>query len=308
MNRKKQLLSLILSFCMIVTSAAVGGKEVYAAEYDAVSMTEETENVFQPYFKVGDKKKFNDQDIIKFGSDGKIVEEGVSTPNSNQYFSMPTGEWIVSETDKDSDLSIVKAEAEPKVYVQTTGTGDFTELTLGEAESNGMASATLPTDSAVSDAVKEFYGGLDIKVSKTVDKLEPGSLKLDIKDKSGNKVMHGYFKVYQDAEKKNPWYSDDTNPNNYINSQSKALGGILSKDVTLYLVPDTAVMKVKALVKEGKGSISPTDLYINTFDNTAQTYTVTTADRFSVEKVTVNKLGDSKEKLEKIIEKAKELK
>ena len=94
---------------------------------------------------------------------------------------------------------------------------------MGEADSESMASATLPENSGVN----EFYSGLDIKVRKTVDKLKKGSLWVEIKGKDGTDYT-GDFDYYRDEGMSQLW-------NDYINNSNYALGGILSKDVKIYI-------------------------------------------------------------------------
>ena len=67
MNRKKQLLSIILSFCIIVASITVGVEEVKASELFVIDMTQQTENVLEPYYTYEAESKyiFNNINIFK---------------------------------------------------------------------------------------------------------------------------------------------------------------------------------------------------------------------------------------------------
>ena len=102
--------------------------------------------------------------------EGKGIE---IADNSTDYKAIPSeGEWLISNVSQASnsgEIRFVHRYVEPKVYV-VEDSSNIAGLTVGEADSTGMAPATFFKD----DELANFYSGLDIKVRKTVDKLENG--------------------------------------------------------------------------------------------------------------------------------------
>ncbi len=286
MNRKKQLLSIILSFCIIVASITVGVEEVKASVLFVIDMTQQTENVLEPYYTYEAESKyiFNNYDFISFeNSDaGSIYDSYVEERRERyevgtcQVFTPPEGEWIVSKYAADTSgmgsISVVSAFADLVVYL-AKDESNFVELTVEEADGDGMAYAYLPENSGVN----EFYDGLDIKVRKTVDKLEKGSLKVEIKGKDGTDYTDMFY-YYRDEEMRQPW-------NEYINNSDYALGGILSKDVKICIKPKEPSLRIKASAGSEGGSISPEDKYYVAFDSSSTQYTITPSDGYKIEKV-----------------------
>lgn len=286
MNRKKQLLSIILSFCIIVASITVGVEEVKASELFVTDMTQQTENVLVPYYtyEAESKYTFNNYDFISFmNSDARSIYDSYVEEKRERYevgtcqvFTPPEGEWIVSKyaanTSDAGSISIVSASADPVVYL-AKDESNFVELTVEEADGDGMACAYLPENSGVN----EFYDGLDIKVRKTVDKLEKGSLKVEIRGKDGTDYTDMFY-YYRDEEMRQPW-------NEYINNSDYALGGVLSKDVKICIIPKEPLLRIKASAGSEGGSISPEDKYYVAFDSARIQYTITPSDGYKIEKV-----------------------
>ena len=293
MNRKKQLLSIILSFCIIVASIAVGVEEVKASELFVIDMTQQTENVLEPYYTYEAESKyiFNNYDFISFeNSDAGSIYDSYVEERRERYevgtckvFTPPEGEWIVSKyaanTSGAGSISVVSAFADPVVYL-AKDESNFVELTVEEADGDGMAYAYLPENSGVN----EFYDGLDIKVRKTVDKLEKGSLKVEIKGKDGTDYTDMFY-YYRDEEMRQPW-------NEYINNSDYALGGILSKDVKICIKPKEPSLRIKASAGSEGGSISPEDKYYVAFDSSSTQYTITPSDGYKIEKVEQRNQGE----------------
>lgn len=288
---------------MTVASIAVGGVEAKAADYQATSLTKVTENVWKPYYKDGDVSIFNNGDTIYFPYDSSggnyaldvSVEGGTPTSCEDGLYTFTSrdgGKWIVSDYNVYSsekrvvNLSIVSATAEPQVYLaksEGNAEDDFVKLTLGDAGSDGMAIAALPANSGVND----FYDGLTIKVRKTVDKLEKGSLKVEIKGKDG-KDYTDYFDYYRDAEMSQLWGYD-------INDLNDALGGALSSDVKVYIKPAYSLLRIKASAGEG-GRITPNDGYYVAYSSPGiqyETYTITPNEGYEIDKVERHDQGDA---------------
>ena len=270
-KRKRQLLSIVLCFCLIMTGIMVERKEVKAETYYCSEDVKKSDDVYRPYYygytcggtitKSIFSKEADDQ--LYFGAAYKWEKEGVgpTNPENSQTFSFPEGNWIISDYANVSGsrhVSIVSETAEPQVYLATnaTGAGAFVKADVGAADAEGMASVTLPT-SQTDPVVKEFYEGLNIKVRKTVKKLSEESFEISITDKATGEDYSSYFNYFGDADGTINWQNEGCL--NYPgNNASKALGGILSDDVKIYVKPKQALLRVKAYVENGEGgTITP---------------------------------------------------
>ena len=153
MSRKKQLLSIILSFCIVV--ASLGGITVSAADYnveDGDSWTAVDTNVLYKYYKCGDIATFRNEDKLT----ATEVHFSVTVEGGNQAWYTPenpytlTSDCIVSGYTPDTSsspgaLDLVSATANPQVFVATSATGDYVKLDVGPVSTmNGMARATVP--------------------------------------------------------------------------------------------------------------------------------------------------------------------
>lgn len=155
------------------------------------------------------------------------------------------------------------------------------QANVGDVVVDGMAPVTLSANQA-DEEVREFYAGLDIKVSKTVDKLDSASFKISITgdDGAGNKTDYSsYFDYYGDDVKSTNWAN--CNCLNYGSLvASNALGGILSEDVKIYIVPQEQLLRVIASVDGEGGSISPNNGFYYALDSSSFNYTLTASDGY----------------------------
>lgn len=320
-KRIQPLLSIVLSICMILTGITLEKRTAQAAEYDTSSFTKKEDDVYKPYYQPStastSTKTYTAADSVNFSNanDNKITleKEGSNETCSltNSKFTFPDDTWIVSgisNTSSNTSISIVKSTAEPQVYLATNAMDAndnyiFANTTLGDAGPNdGMAKVMLSEAQAglSSDNLaeaKEFYENLNIRVTKMVNKLNANCFKISItwtnNETNQTTDLSSLFDYYCSVDINTPankakykWSSDYLAVGNSSTSTgTKALGGILSDDVRIYIVP-TKVLLVKASVDGGKGgSISPAIGYYDlSLDATSspQTWTMTAAEGYKI--------------------------
>lgn len=211
MTLGKRILSVFLTVIMVFSMVPL---PVVAAEADGavnlkvseLSKEENYETLYSYYYDaVTGKRSFSQNDSIEFdgldrtdtSASAKVYFEGKGieiADNSTDYKAIPSeGEWLISNVSQASnsgEIRFVHRYVEPKVYV-VEDSSNIAGLTVGEADSTGMAPATFFKN----DELANFYSGLDIKVRKTVDKLENGSFRISITGKDGTDYTD-YFEYY----------------------------------------------------------------------------------------------------------------
>lgn len=271
-KRKKQLLSIVLCFSLVMTGMTVGKKTAKAAEYPMSTFSPVFDGMYQSYYYDNNNgtKVFQGGDTIT-GNPFNFFQEGDEVQSNVSSVTIPKGDWLVYDIYASvgyvGNVKITSATATPKVYLSTSESDaegeQFEELQLGTADENGMAPATFPANSQASDSVKAFYDGLNIKVTKNVDKLDKASFRISITDKAGNDRT-SLFNFYGEEDLSLDWQDYDTY---CINGgdlyQGKALGGILSDDVKVYIKPYKNLLRVKTSVDGAGGTITPEDCYTN---------------------------------------------
>lgn len=109
-KRKRQLLSIVLCVCMIMTSIMVEKKEAKAADY--YNLSYETDGFykgFYAYFSQGVPVIYNSGDSLVFGDTGySWTKEGGMPINvvKNNTFVFPSGEWIVSDYNNNTTRNV----------------------------------------------------------------------------------------------------------------------------------------------------------------------------------------------------------
>ena len=296
MTLGKRILSVFLTVIMVFSMVPL---PVVAAEADGavnlkvseLSKEENYETLYSYYYDaVTGKRSFNQNDSIEFdgldrtdaSASAKVYFEGKGieiADNSTDYKAIPSeGEWLignVSQASNSGEIRFVHRYVEPKVYV-VEDSSNIAGLTVGEADSTGMAPATFFKD----DELANFYSGLDIKVRKTVDKLENGSFRISITGKDGTDYTD-YFEYY-DSIRCNVFWQQGK----WINAYDSCLGPIPDEEVAIFIKPNYNLLRVKASVAGNKGgSISPADAYYLAHSTQPKTYTVTPEAGYEVEKI-----------------------
>ena len=296
MTLGKRILSVFLTVIMVFSMVPL---PVVAAEADGavnlkvseLSKEENYETLYSYYYDaVTGKRSFSQNDSIEFdgldrtdtSASAKVYFEGKGieiADNSTDYKAIPSeGEWLISNVSQASnsgEIRFVHRYVEPKVYV-VEDSSNIAGLTVGEADSTGMAPATFFKD----DELANFYSGLDIKVRKTVDKLENGSFRISITGKDGTDYTD-YFEYY-DSIRCNVFWQQGK----WINAYDSCLGPIPDEEVAIFIKPNYDLLRVKASVAGDKGgSISPADAYYLAHSTQPKTYTVTPEAGYEVEKI-----------------------
>ena len=306
MNKKRTLEKRILSVLMTVVMAGSAMPLPVFAEENTTDLKvseftkeENDDMLYSYYYYAGtDKRTFNQNDSIEFdGMDhssdtasAKVYMEGkwidIVNKDSDYKAVLPEGEWLISDLSESStsgEIRFVHRYVEPKIYM-VKNFSNTVELAVGEADSNGMALASV-LDSC-DDEFTDFYSGLDVKVRKTVDKLENGSFRISITGRDGTDYT-GDFEYYDSAVCNVFWQQGK-----WINAYDTCLGAIPDKEVAIYIRPEYDLLHVKAGVEDGGGgSISPADAYYPVDDDypgaspeTAE-YTVTPDEGYEIEKI-----------------------
>lgn len=306
MNKKRTLEKRILSVLMTVVMAGSAMPLPVFAEENTTDLKvseftkeENDDMLYSYYYYAGtDKRTFNQNDSIEFdGMDhssdtasAKVYMEGkwfdIVNKDSGYKAVLPEGEWLISDLSESStsgEIRFVHRYVEPKIYM-VKNFSNTEELAVGEADSNGMALASV-LDSC-DDEFTDFYSGLDVRVRKTVDKLENGSFRISITGRDGTDHT-GDFEYYDSAVCNVFWQQGK-----WINAYDTCLGAIPDKEVNIHIRPKYDLLHVKAGVADGGGgSISPADAYYPVDDDYPGTspetaeYTVTPDEGYEIEKI-----------------------
>ena len=276
MNKKRTLEKRILSVLMTVVMAGSAMPLPVFAEENTTDLkvselTKEENNdmLYGYYYHANtDKRTFNQNDSIEFdGMDhssdtasAKVYMEGkwfdIVNKDSGYKAILPEGEWLISDLSESStsgEIRFVHRYVEPKIYM-VKNFSNTVELAVGEADSNGMALASV-LDSC-DDEFTDFYSGLDVRVRKTVDKLENGSFRISITGRDGTDHT-GDFEYYDSAVCNVFWQQGK-----WINAYDTCLGAIPDKEVNIHIRPKYDLLHVKAGTADNiGGSISPADAY-----------------------------------------------
>ena len=303
MNTKKtfgkRILSGLLAATMFVTMVPLPVfSEDSAVNVKLSELNEKYENdgveILYPYYYQLDTNKdtFTENDSIEFDRrdssntnfSAKVYHEGrqvdVIDKDTDYKTVLPEGEWLLSSftvTTTSGEIRFVHRYVDPTVYVFKTSSNTI-ELSIGDADSNGMAVATF----AESDELYDFFSGLDIKVRKTVDKIEAGSFCIYVKGKNGEDYTD-FFEYYDSALANIFWQRGK-----WLNAYDSCLGSIEDDEVQIYIKPNYDLLHVKTSVVGGKGgSISSADTYYEADSTEEQTYTVTPDAGYEVEDLEV---------------------
>lgn len=306
MNKKRTLEKRILSVLMTVVMAGSAMPLPVFAEENTTDLkvselTKEENNdmLYGYYYHANtDKRTFNQNDSIEFdGMDhssdtasAKVYMEGkwfdIVNKDSGYKAILPEGEWLISDLSESStsgEIRFVHRYVEPKIYM-VKNFSNTVELAVGEADSNGMALASV-LDSC-DDEFTDFYSGLDVRVRKTVDKLENGSFRISITGRDGTDHT-GDFEYYDSAVCNVFWQQGK-----WINAYDTCLGAIPDKEVNIHIRLKYDLLHVKAGTADNiGGSISPADAYYPVDDDYPGTspetaeYTVTPDEGYEIEKI-----------------------
>lgn len=313
-KRKRQLLSIVLMFCMVLTGITVERSTVKATTtHYASAAVAQSSNVYKSYYALSAAKKFTNEDEVQFAGvdftsytiDGKSVSP--SSYSSGLNLNFPEGHWLISDlynASEGSHMSIVSATVEPQVYLATNekdtdGNIIFVKTDVGTTtDADGMASVTISetqdavASAALTDEVRDFWEGLDISVRKSVNKLEKTSFKITVNCQENATCFYDPdFQYYTDANQSTKWTDDAVNCLNYkyMNYWSapatNALGGIVSDNVKIYIVPGVNFSRLKASVDGAGGSISTTSAFYRADASEGVTCQIKASEGYKIKKL-----------------------
>ncbi len=261
---------------------------------------EENEDMLEAYYyqQNTNKNTFVQNDSVEFDKldhsntnfSAKVYYDGSWDGSVNQNTDyktvLPEGEWLISgydEQENNGEIRFVHRYVNPKIFL-VKNSSNILDLPVGNAESDGMATAIYSEE----DELYPFFSGLDIKVRKTVDKLEAGSFCIYVKGKNGEDYTD--FFEYYDSPSTNIFWQRGK----WLNSYFNCLGAIEDDEVKIYFKPNYDLLHVKASVVGGSGgSISSADTYYEADSTEEQTYTVTPDAGYEVDDLEViNANGD----------------
>ena len=176
MTLGKRILSVVLTVIMVFSMVPL---PVVAAEADGavnlkvseLSKEENYETLYSYYYDaVTGKRSFSQNDSIEFdgldrtdtSASAKVYFEGKGieiADNSTDYKAIPSeGEWLignVSQASNSGEIRFVHRYVEPKVYV-IENSNNIAGLTVGEADSTGMAPATFFKDDELANFTADW--------------------------------------------------------------------------------------------------------------------------------------------------------
>ncbi len=251
--------------------------------YDMLEAYYYQQNTNKNTFTGNDTIVFDNPDHSDTDFSANVYYEGklINRVNKEDDYKVviPADECLISgynESETAGEIKFVNRYVNPTVAVVKNSTS--TELLIGDADSDGMAVATF----AENDELYDFFSGLDIKVRKTVDKLEAGSFCIYVKGKNGEDYTD--FFEYYDSPSTNIFWQRGK----WLNSYFNCLGAIEDDEVKIYFKPNYDLLHVKASVVGGNGgSISLTDAYYEADSTEEQTYTVTPDEGYEVDDIEV---------------------
>lgn len=235
-------------------------------------------------FTENDSVEFDRRDSSNTNFSAKVYREGkwagVIDKDNDYTTVLPEGEWLLSSfaaTTNSGEIRFVHRYVNPEIFL-VKNSSNILHLLVGNADSDGMATAIYSEE----DELYPFFSGLDIKVRKTVDKLEAGSFCIYVKGKNGEDYTD--FFEYYDSPSTNVFWQRGK----WLNSYFNCLGAIEDKEVKIYIKPKYDLLHVKASVVGGKGgSISSADTYYEADSTEEQTYTVTPDEGYEVDDIEV---------------------
>lgn len=296
----KRILSGLLAVSMFVSVVQMpvfsedSAVNVKLSELTEIGYENDGIEILYPYYYQPDTNKvtFTENDSVEFDRrdssntnfSAKVYREGkwagVIDKDNDYTTVLPEGEWLLSSfaaTTNSEEIRFVHRYVNPKIFL-VKNSSNILDLPVGDADSDGMAVATF----AENDELYDFFSGLDIKVRKTVDKLEAGSFCIYVKGKNGEDYTD--FFEYYDSPSTNVFWQRGK----WLNSYFNCLGAIEDKEVKIYIKPDNDLLHVKASVVGGNGgSISLTDAYYEADSTEEQTYTVTPDAGYEVDDIEV---------------------
>ncbi len=235
-------------------------------------------------FVQNDSVEFDRRDSSNTNFSAKVYREGklagVIDKDTDYKTVLPEGEWLLSSfavTTTSGEIRFVHRYVNPRVYL-VKNSSNILDLPVGNADSDGMATAIYSEE----DELYPFFSGLDIKVRKTVDKLEAGSFCIYVKGKNGEDYTD-FFEYYDSPSTSIFWQRGK-----WLNGYFNCLGAIEDDEVKIYFKPNYDLLYVKTSVVGGKGgSISSADTYYEADSTEEQTYTVTPDAGYEVEDLEV---------------------
>lgn len=296
----KRILSGLLAVSMFVSVVQMpvfsedSAVNVKLSELTKIGYENDGIEILYPYYYQPDTNKvtFTENDSVEFDRrdssntnfSAKVYREGkwagVIDKDNDYTTVLPEGEWLLSSfaaTTNSEEIRFVHRYVNPKIFL-VKNSSNILDLPVGNADSDGMATAIYSEE----DELYPFFSGLDIKVRKTVDKLEAGSFCIYVKGKNGEDYTD--FFEYYDSPSTNIFWQRGK----WLNSYFNCLGAIEDDEVKIYFKPNYDLLHVKASVVGGKGgSISSADTYYEADSTEEQTYTVTPDAGYEVDDIEV---------------------
>lgn len=296
----KRILSGLLAVSMFVSVVPMpvfsedSAVNVKLSELTKIGYENDGIEILYPYYYQPDTNKvtFTENDSVEFDRrdssntnfSAKVYREGkwagVIDKDNDYTTVLPEGEWLLSSfaaTTNSEEIRFVHRYVNPKIFL-VKNSSNILDLPVGNADSDGMATAIYSEE----DELYPFFSGLDIKVRKTVDKLEAGSFCIYVKGKNGEDYTD--FFEYYDSPSTNIFWQRGK----WLNSYFNCLGAIEDDEVKIYFKPNYDLLHVKASVVGGKGgSISSADTYYEADSTEEQTYTVTPDAGYEVDDIEV---------------------
>lgn len=296
----KRILSGLLAVSMFVSVVQMpvfsedSAVNVKLSELTEIGYENDGIEILYPYYYQPDTNKvtFTENDSVEFDRrdssntnfSAKVYREGkwagVIDKDNDYTTVLPEGEWLLSSfaaTTNSGEIRFVHRYVNPEIFL-VKNSSNILHLLVGNADSDGMATAIYSEE----DELYPFFSGLDIKVRKTVDKLEAGSFCIYVKGKNGEDYTD--FFEYYDSPLTNIYWQRGKWLNGYFN----CLGAIEDDEVKIYFKPNYDLLYVKTSVIGGKGgSISSADTYYKADSTEEQTYTVTPDEGYEVDDIEV---------------------
>lgn len=296
----RRILSGLLAVSMFVSVLPMpvfsedSADNVKLSELNEIGYENDGIEILYPYYYQQDTNKntFVQNDSVEFDKldhsntnfSAKVYYDGSwggsVNKNTDYKIVLPEGEWLISgydEQETNGEIRFVHRYVNPKIFF-VKNSSNILDLIVGNADSDGMATAIYSEE----DELYPFFSGLDIKVRKTVDKLEAGSFCIYVKGKNGEDYTD-FFEYYDSPSTSIFWQRGK-----WLNGYFNCLGAIEDDEVKIYFKPNYDLLRVKASVVGGKGgSISLADAYYEADSTEEQTYTVTPDAGYEVEDLEV---------------------